>query len=265
MTVLRIESEGRPLGTLIHYGAHPTVLSSNSRVISRDWPGVMVDRVEALTGAPALFVNGAVGDVAPRSNSLQAVGDGEAALQEVGTRAAMDAMRAWRSIRDLRALDLAALSEAFVMPYRPLPTLDEAQRELAAAEANKTKAGPGIMNHRHWQAVIDAHADPPEMGKSYRQTLVQLGPVAFVPMPGEPFAEIVLRLRQRSPYQHTLCLSTSCGNTGYFPTRESLHRGGYEVWVARAFGARIVAEHIDDALVQENLSLLRRLHEAAQR
>ena len=31
---------------------------------------------------------------------------------------------------------------------------------------------------------------------------------------------------------------------------ESLHRGGYEAWVARAFGARIVAEHIDDVLVQ---------------
>jgi hypothetical protein len=263
LTVLRVESEGRPLATLIHYGAHPTVLSSLSRVISRDWPGVMIDRIEALTGAPALFVNGAVGDVAPRSNTLQAVGDGEAALQEVGTRAAMDAMQAWRSIRDLRALDLAVLSDVFVMPYRPLPALDEAQREWAAAKANKTKAGPGIMNYRHWQAVIAAHAGPPEMGKSYQQTLVQLGPVAFVPMPGEPFAEIVLRLRQRSPYQHTLCLSTSCGNTGYFPTRESLHRGGYEVWVARAFGARIVAEHIDDALVQENLSLLRRLQQTA--
>lgn len=50
--------------------------------------------------------------------------------------------------------------------------------------------------------------------------------------------------------EYMLSLSTSCGNTGYFPARESLHLGGYEVWVARAFGARIVAEHIDDVLVQ---------------
>ncbi len=259
MTVLRIDSTSGPLATLIHYGAHPTVLPGSSRVISRDWPGVMIDRVEALTKAPALFVNGAVGDVAPRMNTLGAVGDGETALQEVGTRAAMDAMRAHRAIRDMRDLELAVLSEAFVLPYRPLPPLDEARRELAASEADKAKPGPGAMNFKHWLAVIDAHARPPQAGKLYRQSLIQLGPLAFVPFPGEPFAEIVLRLRQSSPYQHTLCLSTACGNTGYFPTRESLHRGGYEVWVARAFGARIVAENIDDVLVQENLALLRRL------
>ena len=49
---------------------------------------------------------------------------------------------------------------------------------------------------------------------------------------------------------------------GYFPTRESLHRGGYEVWVAKAFGPYILAEHIDDVLVEENLKLLRELHAA---
>ena len=53
MTVLRFQGTGGPAATLIHYGAHPTVLSGNSRVVSRDWPGVMIDRVEALTGAPA--------------------------------------------------------------------------------------------------------------------------------------------------------------------------------------------------------------------
>ncbi len=259
MTVLRIDGSAGPLATLIHYGAHPTVLSGSSRVISRDWPGVMIDRVEALTKAPALFVNGAVGDVAPRSNTLGAVGDGETSLQEVGTRAAMDAMRAYRSIRDMRELELAVLSDGFMLPYRQLPPLDEARRELSAAEADMTKPGPGIMNFKHWQAVIDAHAQPAQDGKRYQQSLIRLGPLAFVPFPGEPFADIVLRLRLRSPFQHTLCLSTSCGNTGYFPTRESLHRGGYEVWVARAFGARIVAENIDDVLVQENLTLLRRL------
>ena len=54
MTVLRFEGESGPLATMIHYGAHPTVLGSESRLVSRDWPGVMVDRVEALTGEHTL-------------------------------------------------------------------------------------------------------------------------------------------------------------------------------------------------------------------
>ncbi|MBZ0172351.1 MAG: hypothetical protein K8E66_08235, partial [Phycisphaerales bacterium] len=84
-----------------------------------------------------------------------------------------------------------------------------------------------------------------------------VGPVALVPLPGEPFAEIVLRLRHRSPVQHTLVASTTNGASGYFVTREARARGGYEVWVARAMGAYLPADNLDDVLVEENLRLLR--------
>ena len=265
MTVLRFEGASGPVATLIHYGAHPTVLDGNTTAVSRDWPGVMVDRVEALTGgAPALFINGAVGDIAPRSNTMSATGDGEAALQEVGTRAAMDAMRAYRSLRDFRDdAELRTLTRPIRMPYRPLPPLDEARKELAACEADKDKPGAGICNYRHLQAVIEAHrSGSPATHKVYEQTITQIGPVTIVPFPGEPFAEIILRLRHGSPFQYTLGASTSNGTNGYLCTRESLHRGGYEVWGARAFGAHILAENIDDVLVQENRTMLREMHAA---
>jgi hypothetical protein len=259
MTVLRFESApAQPLATLIHYGAHPTVFDGSTRAISRDWPGVMIDRVEHLSKAPAMFINGAVGDVAPRSNTMSAVGDGEAALQEVGTRAAMDAMRAFREVREFRGLDLGFLTGAFTLPYRPLAGLDEARRKVAEYEPRKSTYGAPRCEYLHWSAVVAEHqkAAAPA-GKVYQQTITTLGPIALVPFPGEVFSETVLRLRQSSPYQHTLCASTSNGSNGYFPTRESLHRGGYEVWVAKAFGPRILAENIDDVLFEENLRLLR--------
>lgn len=262
MTVLRFESTQGPLATLVHYGAHPTVFGSKSRAVSRDWPGIMVDRLEALTGAPALFINGAVGDVAPRTNFMGAVGDGETALLEVGTRAATDALRAYRSIKEVRDLPLAVVTQEIMLPYRPLADLEEAKRELAAAEANKEQWGQPMCDYRHWQSVVNAHGGPPKPGVPFAQTITQLGPVAFVPFPGEPFSEIVLRLRDHSPFQHTLCVSTTNGSFGYFVTRESLHRGGYEVWVGKAYGAYIFAETIDDALIDANLPLLRELHEA---
>lgn len=264
MTVLRFEGAQGPLATLVHYGAHPTVFNSKSRAVSRDWPGVMVDRVEALTGVPALFINGAVGDVAPRTNFMGAVGDGETALLEVGTRAATDALRAYRSIKELRELPLAVVTEEILLPYRPLADLAEAQQQLAAAEANKEQWGQPMCDYRHWQSVVNAHGGPAEPGVSFAQTITQLGPVAFVPFPGEPFSEIVLRLRDHSPFQHTLCASTTNGSWGYFVTRESLHRGGYEVWVGKAYGPYIFAETIDDALLDANLPLLRTLYEASR-
>ena len=259
MTVLRFEGESGPLATMIHYGAHPTVLGSESRLVSRDWPGVMVDRVEALTDAPVFFVNGTVGDVAPRTNVRAAVGDGETALMEVGCRGASDAMRAYRSVRETRQLDLDIHSGTFRLPYRPLATRREAEEQLKAGDSRKDEYGKGMCDHKHWQAVLWAHDEPPVSGKEYEQVIIRLGPMALVPFPGEPFAEIVMRLRELSPFQYTLCASTSCGNNGYFVTHESLHRGGYEVWVARAFGAYILVEDIDDVLVAENLALLRDL------
>ena len=260
MTAVSFQDEESILATLIHYGAHPTVLPSKSRVVSRDWPGVMIDRVEELTGAPAFFVNGAVGDVAPRSNHLSAVGDGEMALMEVGTRAAMDAMRAIRSIKEYRDLDLGVMTGEYLLPYRALPTEDETRREMAAAEPHRNEYGRGMAEYKYWQAVANAQRSAPVPGEKYLQIIIHVGPVAIVPIPGEPFAEIVLRIRDLSPARYTLCASTSCGSNGYFVTRESLNRGGYEVWVARAMGAHILAENIDDVLVEENLKLLSRAY-----
>ncbi len=262
MTVLRFEGAQGPVATLVHYGAHPTVFNSKSRAVSRDWPGVMGDRMEALTGAPTLFVNGAVGDVAPRTNAYASVGDGETALFEVGTRAATDALRAYRSIKEFRELELSVLTQEIMLPYRPLPDLAEARRQLAAAEAGKEQWGQAMCDYRHWEAVVNAHAGQAASGVPFAQTITQLGPVAFVPFPGEPFSEIVLRIRESSPFAYTLCASTTNGSLGYFVTRESLHRGGYEVWVGKAYGAYILTETIDDVLVEATVKLLRELHGA---
>jgi hypothetical protein len=258
MTVLRFEGRQGPLAILIHYGAHPTSIG-HRWIVSRDWPGVMIDHVEEAVGAPALFVNGAVGDVGPRLSSGGTTGNGFSAALEVGYRAAADAMRALTSIKEFREVGLDLLSEDIVLPYRPLASLEEARERVAAAEADKDRWGGPMCEYLHWQSVVEAHQRPVCTGKQYRQTIIRLGPVVIVPFPGEPFAEIVLRLRHYSPFQHTLCAGTTNGSNGYFVTREALHRGGYEVWVGKAFGPYLLAENIDDVLVEENLRLLTKL------
>ncbi|MCX5660174.1 MAG: neutral/alkaline non-lysosomal ceramidase N-terminal domain-containing protein [Planctomycetota bacterium] len=260
MTVLRFESAKGPLANIVHYGAHPTVFGGSSRVISRDWPGIMIDRMEQLTKATTLFLNGAVGDIAPRTSYRTCVGDGEVALWEAGARASLDAMTAWRSVKDLRDVALLTATGPIEMPYRPLTPLAEARANLAAAEPRKDEPGEGMMLHKHWSAVIEAHAKPHLKSKTYPQILTALGPVALVPFPGEPFAETILRMRDESPFQHTLCLSTSGGHNQYFPTREAVARGGYEAWVGRAAGAYILTDAVPDLMVERNRAILREMH-----
>lgn len=261
MTVLRFDGEHGTIANIVHYGAHPTVLRGDSKLISRDWPGIMVDRLEQLTGATTLYINGAQGDVAPHTSTQLAVGDGEVALWEAGARAALDAMGVWRRIKEQREVSLGILTQSYELPYRPLTPRDEAIKLRDAAEGDKDLPGTGMCNYRHNNAVVEAHDQPMQTGKAFLQTLIALGPAVFVPVPGEPFTEISLRLRHASPFEHTLVAAATNGSNGYFCSQEQLCRGGYEPWVGRAFGAYLLTDQIDDVLVSENLSMLKTLHQ----
>ncbi len=265
MTVMHLKNKNGDSGIIVHYGAHCTAMGCN-RLVSRDWSGVMKDRIESQFSAPVLFLNGAIGDVGPRTNKLYAggfsagQGDGIESIREVGYRAATDALRALVSIKEWRNdLKLNVLVEDIFIPYAPLESLEEAETAKAEWEARKDEFGTPMCEYMHACSVIEANKKAPLKGRDFTQTITQIGPVAIVPMPGEMFSGISLRIRQQSPFQYTLCCSVSNGSLAYLPTREARHRGGYETWVGKAAGSYLLADNIDDALVAENTKLLNKI------
>ena len=265
MTVMHFKNKDGDSGIIVHYGAHCTAMGCN-RLVSRDWSGIMKDRIESQFDAPVLFLNGAIGDVGPRTNKLYAggfsagQGDGIESIREVGYRAATDAMRALISIKEWRNdLKLNVLVEDIFIPYAPLETLEKAEATKAEWESRKDEFGTPMCEYMHACSVIEAHKKAPIEGRNFTQTITQIGPVAIVPMPGEMFSGISLRIRQQSPFQYTLCCSVSNGSLAYLPAREARHRGGYETWVGKAAGPYLLAENIDDALVAENTRLLNKI------
>ena len=260
LTVVRFENENGTLAQIIHLSAHPTSRGAESSV-SRDWPGVMMDRVEKITGAKVLFINGAFGDVAPRTNIGGATGDGNAAATEVGLCAATDALRAFRSIKEFRNVPLELQFGEFELPYAPLPSVEETKNNIQKYAHAANAWGSENAEWHYWNAVLKAHEILPQSSKIIHQTITKLGPLAIVPFPGEVFSEIALRIKQHSPFQYTLCAGTCNDHLGYLVTREARARGGYEVWVMRAFSAYLLAENLDDVLVIENVKLLNEVFE----
>lgn len=264
LTVVRFQTLGKSstpstLATLVHLSAHPTSRGLEPS-ISRDWPGVMMDRLENLTGAPVLFLNGAFGDVGPRTTCGGYVGDGAPAAAEVGLRAAADAIIAWRNIKEFRDVALQTNTEILQLPNAPLPSQKDAEREIAARADDENARGSAASEWHFWHAVLAAHDAPLQATRDWQQTITRIGPLAIVPFAGEIFSEIALRIKHHSPFQYTLCAGTSNGSHGYYVTRDARARGGYEAWVARAYGAYILADDIDDFLVRENVRLLEKLH-----
>ena len=258
MTAIRFIRDGKPYANIIHYGAHPTAIGATND-ITKDWPGIMVDRVESIVGGMTLFVNGAVGDIGPRPSEGETAHVGIEGMREVGYRAGHDAVLACKSVKQFSKTDLEIISEDIFIPYQPL-----ADEKTALEKMNeyKNKREPGMMEaeYQYWLHVVEEYKkESPLKELTYRQTITKIGTVALVPFPGEPFAEIVLRLRLHSPITHTLSISTANGSYGYMVTNEAYVRGGYEVAVAKAFSPYLLAKNADDILVNENLRLLRKL------
>jgi len=67
VTSIFFENEkGNPIAVVFNFATHGTVLGFENMLISADWPGVAQRNIEeAMPGAVALFINGAIGDQAP--------------------------------------------------------------------------------------------------------------------------------------------------------------------------------------------------------
>ena len=262
MTVISFRNESGIAGMIVHYGAHATAWG-NVPIVSRDWPGVMVDRIEKQIKAPVMFINGAIGDIGPRTNFLREDGSFSAgggrdvdAVREVGYRAATDALHAFVGIKNYSAdIPMNIISRNILLPYAPLHDLKTAEREIAKLEPDKNKYGSPMFMYTHWKAVVGEYKKPENeraKGKNYLQSILRLGDIVLIPFPGEIFSAISLRIRKASPFQYTLCSSVTNGCAGYIPAREARHRGGYEVWFSNHLNCGYGwAENIDDIIVTE--------------
>jgi Neutral/alkaline non-lysosomal ceramidase, N-terminal len=268
MTVVRFKSNDKDIGIIVHYGAHCTAMGLK-RLVSCDWCGVMKDRIEGQFKAPVLFLNGAIGEVGPRTNvrvgenDLAAGGgDGIDSVREVGYRAATDAIRALLSIKEWRKdLKLNVEVEDIIIPYAPLTPLKEAQSLVEKYEPSKDKYGPDMCEYKHNKAVIEAHKKKQIKSRKFTQSIIMLGPLAIVPFPGEVSVGITLRIKHGSPFLYTLSCSITNGYWSYLHTREAIHREQnqiFEIWSTKMINAYLFADNIDDVLVEQNLKILRK-------
>lgn len=267
MTVMRfVDMVGSPIVTLIHYGSHNTAWGPQ-RVISRDWSGIMVDRVQQQTVSYVAFLNGAIGDVGPRTNKVvgeglfsAGAGDGLESVLEVGYRAATDALQCYYNITEFddKPIVRAVISDIDV-PVKPLPLLDDVKARLGELDEFKNSWGENKCRYEYYRRVLNAHSQTPVKSTSIESRILVIGPIAFISLPGEPFSSIALRMRKASPFEYTLLISNSNGCIGYIPDKTARKIGGYEIDMESAINTYLPIEKDDDILVDTITRQLRLL------
>ncbi|MCQ2431888.1 MAG: hypothetical protein MJ175_04710 [Clostridia bacterium] len=261
MTIMicRRADDKRGISNLVHYGCQGTAAGCTTE-ISRDWSGMMIDRMEKLTATMTVFFNGAMGDVGPRITNGLTTGD-ITYVEELGGKAASDAMRIYNSPKTYFTPDVKLFKGDVHLPYQELPDMATVKARLARFKGDPEKlVNIDRFEYVHYKAIEEliekGETELPEPF-TFQQTLVSVGNTLFIPFPYEQFSQISARLRAYSGYEHTLTLSCCNGYNAYLPSEDQLCRGGYEVGMFRYSTTHSLADNTDQHIIDENMRILR--------
>jgi len=233
--VLYIEGHSGTLAVLFNHACHPVVLGRANHEISGDFAGAAARRIEAQIGCPALFINGACGDVNPRLSNADF-----AAVEELGGELA-EAVLQGSSVAESVPVSALVYGRCRVeLPLLPPPSRLRAKMERlvlkvkAGGKAILGGADPWAQRvpraHLAWIEQVLAHG----RGKSQTQTFeiqgLVLGGLVLLGMEGEIFARYQLDIEAEN--RGVIICAYANGCVGYVPTADEYVRGGYEIEMA---------------------------------
>jgi hypothetical protein len=234
-------ADGKPLALVGNYSLHYVggVPSGN---VSADyfawWASHMARRMGVGHGPGdpvfvAMLTNGAQGDI----NNVDVLnGSSErkppyAQIRHVSGILAVETARVLDGIRYTDEAALGASEEWLDLGVR-LPSADEvreARKLLAAAEGKAPFREMPLVYARETVIISETY---PKRERVPVQTL-RIGDTGFVAFAGEPFVEMGLEVRKKSPFRQNFLIGLSNDHVGYIPTVEAHEQGGYETWRAK--------------------------------
>lgn len=195
------DADGRPVALVWNYAIHGTALGRENMQVSGDLMAEASARLERETGAPALFVNGAAGDVSPKDRGWPGVESAGAAL-------ALAALEAWRAVPAVKDDALGVAEAQVALPAPALSVRNCVGRWMPRA----VRIGLG-------------RALPSLAGL----TAVRIGGTAWVTVPGELQTRLGLDIKSagRRLFDETFVAGYSNDYLGYFLTAQDYAQPSY--------------------------------------
>ena len=219
---------GAPVALVWNFAIHGTMLGPGNLRLSADVMGAASETLEQALHAPALFVNGAVGDVSPASHGPHSLG-------EVAQALATAARTAWER----------------ATPVGP--------GRLVARVVRVDLPSPRLSLHNCLRGWLPAAVTLPLDGAFPSETTltaVALGDTAWVALPGEPATALGQRIKTeaRRTFRQAFVAGVSNDYIGYLVTAADYSRPTY-VTCASVYGAKT-----GDRLAARAVAVLRELH-----
>ena len=244
VNVIRFERECGDNIVIGNYGNHPDVIGNNKA--SADWPGFTRRIFEkAVDNTKCIFFNGAQGDI-NHVNVKPVGGDLNGMFNDFD-----DVTRGYAHSRHMGNVVAGALMSVYEkVEFMPVNEIKFTE-QIAQVASNKPK--PEEMEEARYidGMVKDGRRDElpykgmmltTMMADAARKirlehgpeffplniTVIKIGQVAFVGIPGEPFTGIGMGIKQAKGYKMICPTCLTNGSRGYFPMKDSYDEGGYE-------------------------------------
>jgi neutral ceramidase len=225
LTALRLAhaQTGQPLATVFHHACHAVCLGPENVLASGDYAGIAAQLVEQASGAPALFLNGACGNVTP----IIGRGSTYSATRELA-RTVADAVVDLARNSSAGTASLASADP--ITAELPLGCYYKSEEEIDAAAERLTSLVTGFTP---WATFVDgwrrrmlAHLRAGTLPRSVaaQVSALRIGDVRFAFTSAEVFNEY----QMWQPLGVRVVGYTN-GSACYIPTAAALAGGGYEV------------------------------------
>ena len=245
VNLVKIERENAETILIVNFGVHPC--SHAVEAITADYPYFVRTTLEkALDNVKCMFLTAFEGDVGC-TDRRPLKGDwdlryGYKRTQHIGRAIAGAVLQICTLTQPVENTTIAYAQDIIRLPsFQENDKLEEAKKivalyhdgrldEIIVGDGNRDNI-PGYETER---TIVIAEADRRvqlEHGPEFFDQLasaVRIGDIVFAGLPGEPFAEIGMRILDKSDYQMTVLCCITNGGTTYYPTSIAYEHGGYE-------------------------------------
>jgi neutral ceramidase len=218
LTITRIDTDtGKSLAVLVHWTAHPTIMSADDMWYSGGWPGHLQRTLEALLGSSAtvMYYNGAEGDQRPVARQHSGNSRWEKA-ERYGRELAIKCHRVWQKIDAISDGPFAFHSEVIELP-----------EPLAHPDFMQTGGSEYGLNDAVFSKLLATIVPA-----TTRSVSLRLGDLLIVGVPGEMTAklghEIEVAASQITDARHVVIGGLANEWISYILTPEEYTAGGYE-------------------------------------
>ena len=262
--VVRVDdTDGNNLVTLFSYGCHPVTMGPRSMLASSDYPGAAREVVENTLGGLSMFLQGCGGNINPihgigyevdcrdtknrtghiLGSEVVKVASNIRTNLKLGERKPLGNIpnvkfRAWDPVEDTKKNEIKALEKSIGLDLIDLPPLAEAEgihkewvNKLTESTKNDAKDWEISVAKRftNWSSnLVEAiRNDNPPI-----EVIIQafkVNEIVFASISMESFFETGIKIKNRSPFNHTQVLGYTNGTVGYLPRAEDFPKDGWKI------------------------------------